>query len=60
MFQALNQTNAAITTLANQNTTKYAQASHATGPPPCNTRDPPYGISYGWNIENSTNDEQEQ
>ncbi|RDY06426.1 hypothetical protein CR513_09590, partial [Mucuna pruriens] len=60
MFQGLTQTNVAITTLASQNAARYVQASHTTGPPPCNTRDPPYGMSYGWNIENPTNDVQEQ
>ncbi|RDX63944.1 hypothetical protein CR513_57555, partial [Mucuna pruriens] len=46
MFQALTQTNAVITTLANQNATGYVQADHTMGSLPLNTRDLPYGMPY--------------
>ncbi|RDY01164.1 hypothetical protein CR513_15544, partial [Mucuna pruriens] len=60
MFQILSQTNVAVTTLANQNAAKYAQAGYAAGPPPCNVRDPPCGMPQGWNTKNPANEEQEQ
>ncbi|RDX74114.1 hypothetical protein CR513_46172, partial [Mucuna pruriens] len=55
IFQILTQTNAAVTSLVNTNATRYAQNGYAR-----NVRDPPYGMSQGWNIENATNEEQEQ
>ncbi|RDX98199.1 hypothetical protein CR513_18908, partial [Mucuna pruriens] len=60
MFQILAQTNAVVTTLANQNDVGYAQVSYTTGPLPRNVMDPPYGMLQGWNTEHPVDEEQEQ
>ncbi|RDX96103.1 hypothetical protein CR513_21283, partial [Mucuna pruriens] len=57
--EILTQTNTAIIALANHNAAKHTQAGYAACPPPHNTRDPPYGMPYGWNTDNLEEREQQ-